>query len=116
MRIDLDETEISFIRYIEYQSEFLKTFVNQKLILESNKYRDEKIQYQISLNINNLVNESLIILNQSNLETRELDNINISQKLKDGFNENLLLIDNSKMKGLIKQIDLLSKENIELNT
>lgn len=71
MRIDLDETEISYIKFIEYQSEFLKTFVNQKLILESNKFRDEKIQYQISLNINNLVNESISILNQSNLETRE---------------------------------------------
>jgi len=45
------------MEFIKYQIEFLQRFVNQKLIIESNKFKDMRIQNEIDQNINGISNK-----------------------------------------------------------
>lgn len=54
LKIDVDKQYINWMEFLKQQYEFLKLFINNKLIIESNSFRDEKIE----LNTNRKVEET----------------------------------------------------------
>lgn len=92
--------------------------VNQKLILESNKFRDEKIQNEIANNMTHLANNTVLSLSDLNVNTpedvKQERSRRLSVHLQEELNTNLKMLNNTMMYKLVKQIEILNKENAEI--
>lgn len=110
------------MEFIKYQMDFLNQFVNKKLIIESNKFKDTKIQNQLNNNLNDLSNDLFDnqIKDLKNIsedsEEYQQKKVDIKTLIKENVNKAIESKQTALQAKLQLQINAINQENLELKS
>lgn len=110
------------MEFIKYQMDFLNQFVNKKLIIESNKFKDTKIQNQLNNNLNDLSNDlfdnQIKDLKNISEDSEEYlqKKVDIKTLIKENVNKAIESKQTALQAKLQLQINAINQENLELKS